>query len=477
MFFKRLARVVCWTSLPALIVACVDEIPTAATPVTSLGGLSGSVALSAGSTKHLVHFTNDAIPADFSERVIALGGTVDGAYDGVGIAVVDGLSAEGAAALAHDSDISAVDPDNVFQFIDDAALTTTMDVTNVVSSPSNPAGAAIFAFQWNMRAIGAHTAWAAGHLGSPSVKVAILDTGIDYLHPDLVGRVDLANSASFVPSDDALVAMFFPTRHPVTDLHFHGTHVAATVSSNASLAAGVTSMTTLMGVKVIGANGSGSVSALLSGMVYAVEHGANVLNLSLGVRDLLSRSEKEVKDFQKVTDRFFQYAHTRGVTVIVAAGNEAQDLDAKHTFKGYCNSKHVTCVTATGPTAGGVPGPWVNVDAPASFTNFGVKDVNVAAPGGNATSAVFAACSTSSLVIPACRPTPSRPPTVIGLQGTSQATPHVSGLAALLLAQYGHLEAGQLQAKIENSADDLGPKGKDAFYGSGRINVPAALGM
>ncbi|MGH7678770.1 MAG: S8 family serine peptidase [Gemmatimonadaceae bacterium] len=471
MAFKRFGRAALIASLPALA-ACADEIPTTGAP-TSLTRISSAAALTAATTKHIVHFNGDGVPSDFASQVAALGGSVDAAHEGAGMAVVDGLTAEAAAQLAASSGVSAVDPDNVFQFIDESSVRATLDATDVVMSPDNPALAAIFPFQWNMRAIGANVAWAAGHLGSPAVKVAILDTGIDYLHPDLAGHVDLANSTSFVPSDDALVAALFPGRHPVTDLHFHGTHVAATASSNGFLAAGVTSRTTLMGVKVIGVSGAGSTSALLNGMVYAVNRGANVLNLSLAVRDLLSRSEKEIKDFEKVTNRFFQFAHSRGVTVVVAAGNEAQNLEAKHTFKGYCDSKHVTCVSATGPTSGGVPGPWANIDAPATYTNFGVGDVHVAAPGGNANTAVFAACSTSSLVIPQCR-TSLIP---LGLQGTSQATPHVSGLAALLIAQHGTLQPGQLRAMIENSADDLGPKGKDAFYGSGRINVRRALGL
>ena len=427
----------------------------------------------AGPEKHLVHFASDAIPADFADQVTSLGATVDAAYDGVGIAVVSGLSPDAVTQLASKPGVTDVDPDNAFQFVDDASEAVMADATSVIASPGNPATAAIFPFQWNMRAIGAHVAWAAGYLGSPAVKVAILDTGIDYLHPDLAGRVDLANSASFVPSDDALVAAMFPTRNPVTDLHFHGTHVAATVNSNAVLAAGVSSMTTLMAVKVIGANGVGTTSALLAGIVYAVDHGANVLNLSLEVRDLLSRKDKDLKDFQKATNRFYSYAHKKGVTVVVAAGNSALNLDTKHTFKAYCESQHVICVSATGPTAGGVPGPWTNVDAPATYTNFGVKSIDLAAPGGNTSSAVFGACSTSSLVIPACR-TALIP---IGLQGTSQAAPHVSGVAALLLGAHGPLTPGALQQMLENSADDLGDSGKDRFYGRGRVSARNAVGL
>lgn len=463
-----------FATLVLFTAACADEItPTASAP-SALTRLSNSASL-AGASKYLVHFTGDAIPSDFAARVASLGGSVDAAYDGVGIAVVEGLTEESAAQLAGDAGISAVDPDNVFQFVDDPAANATADATSVIiASPGNPATAALYAFQWNLRAIGADAAWAAGHRGSRAVKVAILDTGIDYLHPDLAGLVDLANSASFVPSDDAIVAAMFPGRNRSTDLHFHGTHVAATVSSNAFITAGVTSMTTLMSVKVVGASGMGSVSAFLAGVVFAVDRGANVINLSLGVRDLLSRKEKEIKDFERVVDRVFGYAHMKGVTIITAAGNQALNLDTKQTFSGYCSAKYVTCVSATGPTSQvSVAGPWTNIDAPAFYSNFGVRDVDVAAPGGNGSSPVWGPCSTSSVLIPVCRSSLQ----VIGLMGTSQAAPHASGAAALVLAKEGNLQAGQLEAILLNSADDLGPKNKDPFYGRGRLNVRRALGL
>lgn len=431
MLFPRRTRVALCASI-VLFTACAgDRAPTATAP-TALSQLSSAAALSASNGKHLVHFSGDAIPTGFAARIAALGATVDAAYDGVGIAVVNGLSSEAASQLASVPGVSSVDPDNVFQFLDNPSGITTTDATSVViASPGNPTTAAFYAFQWNLRAIGADAAWAAGYRGSAAVKVAILDTGIDYLHPDLNDRVDLANSASFVPSDDAIVAALFPGRHPSTDLHFHGTHVAATVSSNALITAGVSSMTTLMSVKVIGASGAGTVSGFLGGVVFAVDHGADVINMSLGVRDLLSRKEKEVKDFQRVVDRVFGYAHKKGVTLIAAAGNESQNLDTKQTFKGYCSSTYVTCVSATGPTAqASNAGPWTNIDAFANYSNFGVKDVDVAAPGGNGSTPVWGPCSTSSVVIPVCRSALL----VLGLQGTSQAAPHAAGAAALILA-------------------------------------------
>lgn len=459
MSFLRLERARHLCVFVALFTAaCADNsIPTSASH--DLTRISTAAALTSA-PKHLVYFTGNSVPSDFEITVAALGGRVEIAHTEVGIAVVEGLTPASAEQLASASGIAAVDEEYVFNFLDNNAVT---DATTVIASPSDPTKAAAYVAQWNMRAVGANVAWAAGQLGSSTVKVAILDTGIDYLHPDLAGRVDLANSASFVPSDDALVAAFFPTRHVSTDLHVHGTHVAATVSSNAFLVAGVTSQTTLMSVKVIGVTGQGGTVAFLNGMLFATNRGANVINLSLGVRDLLSRKEKEVKAFERLVDRVFAYAHSRGVTIVAAAGNEAQDLDTKQTYKGYCSSSFVICVSATTSTT-----------TLASYSNFGVKDVDITAPGGNTAAPILGPCSTSTLLIPDCR---TNPGIVIGLAGTSQATPHVAGAAALFLAQNPNAQAGTVESALVNGATDIGPKGKDAAFGRGLLNIPRTLGL
>lgn len=457
--------------------ACSEQQPIAppASPEAPTFRVAGVGASQSG--RYIVNFTSTSVPADFAARVSALGGAVDAAYDGVGVAVVSGLDEAAATALLASGGVSDVGPDEEFQFLDPDVPAEIEAVTDATpASASEPAKAFFFPRQWNMRQIGANVAWAAGKLGSPAVKVAILDTGIDYLHADLQGLVDLQNSASFVPSDDALTAARFPGRHVSTDLHVHGTHVAATVSSNGIAAAGVTSKTTLMAVKVLGVSGVGTTSGILAGIVFAVDRGADVINMSLGAQDLYNLKDKATKEyFRKVVDRAFQYAHRKGVTVVVAAGNEAQRLDVKHTYKPYCGAKHVICVSATGPTsAAGVNGPWANPDAFAAYSNFGLRRIDVAAPGGNSgILAVSAACSTSSLVLPICRTGTF----VVRISGTSMASPHTAGLAALLVAEYGGNATGRIRSTIENSADDLGAPGEDAYYGRGRINVARALGL
>ncbi len=426
---------------------------------------------------YVVLFKGSGIPAGFAAQVAAAGGTITSQHQ-AGIATVSGLTAGGAAALAGNKQVADIQPDAIVTLNPAAVSDAEASYSDpAVTSTANPAGAFFWARQWDMRAIGANLGWAAGRLGSSDVTVAILDTGIDYKHADLAGRVDLSRSVSFIPTDDALVAKYFPTRNPITDLHFHGTHVAATVASNANAAAGMTSKVTLFGVKVLNVNGSGPFSAILNGVLWAADHGADVANMSLGGG--FDRAHNG--SFIGFYNRVFNYAHAKGMLVVVAAGNEGIDLDhAGNYFAANCDAPNVVCVAATGPTfTAGTNGPWTNVDAPAFYTNYGRSAIDVAAPGGNQGPApdrgafVYEACSTSSLQIPVCQTGTY----VVGLMGTSQATPHVAGLAALIVEQVGHGHPSQVKARLQQTADDIGQPGTDPYYGKGRINVPRAEGL
>src|SRR4051794_32992376 len=292
---------------------------------------------------YVVLFKGEGVPAGFANTVAALGGTVTSAHE-AGIAAVSGLDDAGAAALARDNGVADVQPDAILSLPTESVATAEQAYVDDVSasSPTNPAGAFFFARQWHLRAVGANLGWAAGRRGSGDVTVAILDTGIDYRHADLNGRVDLSRSKSFIPSDDALAAVLFPTRNPITDLHFHGTHVAATVSSNALAAAGMTSGVTLIGVKVLGRTGSGPFSAIFNGMLWAADHGADVINMSLGT-DFPRAHNAASRGFY---NRIFNYTSRKGTLIVVAAGNDSIDLDHDgNNFNANCNAPNVVCVS------------------------------------------------------------------------------------------------------------------------------------
>ena len=477
-------RVIALASLAVLSSACANDAPTLPEPQAFGGSSSNSVAES----RQMLKF-DLGIPAGLADQVAAAGGTLEHSLDGIGVVVVSGLDDATVAALGATSAVA----DQELQFIDAPAAEGEVEAgaSETIDSHLSPSTAFFFPRQWHHRAIGANLAWAANVRGSASVTVGILDSGIDYTHPDLNGRVDLARSKNFVNTsiENQLRNFFFPTLNPIIDMNRHGTHVASTVVSNGHTTAGVTQRVTLMAVKVLGVTGSGSTSNVLAGVMHAADNGADVINMSLGG----GFAKNAFPGFISLINSAFNYASSKGVTIVVSAGNDTLDLDHNgNRYTTYCDTPHVICVSATGPTSGGTVGPWLNVDNRAAYSNFGRSAVSFAAPGGTGGGLVWAACSKQWIVItppPAGSP-PGTPSTAsrstcaanpasnfgLGLGGTSMASPHVAGLAALLVERVGK-DPGAVANAIKKSADDLGEQGTDPIYGKGRINVARALGL
>lgn len=486
----------CWPDTP--VTPSPTAPPAAAVGLGTPGGPSFSAvsdfAPSAG--RYLVllkkgHGSSGALLAALQ----AGGGRLEGLREDLGFAVVSGLSAEAADRLGRATGVTAVESDIEFS-LEQVRETEALFAAEIgLESATAPQTSSQYARQWNMRAIAADAAWAGGFLGSSNVTVAILDTGIDYLWPDLVGRVDLSRSISLRPDEDARLATWFGAlgRHPITDLNAHGTLVSSIVASNSGFFAGVTTRTTLIGVKVCSVFNTCSTSAILNGIVYAVDNGADVINMSLGGAFL----KRAAPGFVSVINSVFNYANKNGTLIVVAAGNEGMDMDHNgNIYNTYCNSPHVVCVSATGPTAASTAaGPFTNPDAVAPYTNFGRSGISLAAPGGGVTTPnafVTGPCSSTALAWsqpPAPSPgAPLPPPVIIGPgcplpglflirgAGTSFASPHVAGAAAHLVALLGRGRPSQVRAALQKAADDLGPSGTDPFYGKGRLNVARAVG-
>src|SRR5262245_1078491 len=317
----------------------------------------------------LVVFANEQVPSDFQERIERLGGSVRASFDNIGIGVVSGLTDASAALLAQDGDVRAVEPDMSYQLAalddpaDGEALPAPADAIGLTTSSSLPQQAALYPRQWNLRAVGADRAWNAGYLGSPDVTVVILDTGIDYLHPEVQGLVDLQRSRSFMPREDTLVQRLYPGRHPVTDLFYHGTAQGATVASNAVQLAGMTRRVTLVGVKVGDRLGRTNVSTVIAGFVYSAEIGADVISLAGSV----GFEKKTQPGLIAAFNRAVNYASRKGALIVTVAGNDTLDLDHRiDRVRLPCEAPHAICMSATGPTfAETINGPWNDVDQPA----------------------------------------------------------------------------------------------------------------
>lgn len=258
--------------------------------------------------------------------------------------------------------------------------------------------------------------------GGAGVNVAVIDTGIDCGHPDLAPNCWYG--ASYVKG-----------AKPIDD-HGHGTHVAGIIAArdNGFGVIGVAPEVTLYAVKVLDANGSGSFSAVASGIVWATRNGMDVINMSLGG----SGFSQAVADAVKA-------ASDAGVLVVSAAGNS-----------GCCDR---VLYPAKLPESMAVAAVDAN-DQRASFSSTG-PEVDVAAPGV----AVLSTVPQGTCRL--CDPSGYR-----SLSGTSMAAPHVTGTGALLISRgLTNLEAW---AQISGTATDLGFPGFDLFYGWGRVDALAA---
>jgi hypothetical protein len=275
-------------------------------------------------------------------------------------------------------------------------------------------------YQWNLRRLGLPQAWGLT-TGSPSVVIAILDTGVSHGHPDLARKLlpgfDFVNDSAF-PDDD----------------HGNGTHVAgiaAAETNNRSGIAGIAWQARLMPVKVLDRSAQGDPARAARGVVWAVDQGASIINLGLAGT---TRSQ-ELEDA-------IRYAYERGVlTVAPVASNGTAEISYP------AASPHVLAVSATDRQDRRLPssntGDYISVSAPGEQVASTFRS-----PGGADT---YAVAST-----------------------TAQAAAQVTGVAALMLAINPQLRPDDLRGILEASADDVGAPGRDPETGFGRINAARA---
>lgn len=417
-----------------------------------------SLSMAGTPTSEHVFVMNSGIPDGFGEAVAQAGGAVEHSIGSIGVVVTNGLTDAAAGKLARGN--GQVERDLLLQWVPTPSdvEASTIEYDGVEAQAHNPATAAFFAsHQWNMRQIEAQNAWNAG-AQAPGVRVAILDTGLDDKHLDQAGLIDMTASIAFTPSISPVPGP------PWRDDHFHGTHVGGIVVANGIGVSGVAPHATLIAVKVLNASGNGSFGDIIAGIIYATDVGADVINMSLGAT--FPKNATGGGQLVAALNRAVNYAHSHDVVVVSAAGNSNEDLQHNgNRIAVPCQSGVGMCISATGPT-----------QAKASYSNYGSSAINVAAPGGEfafpaSQNFVLSPCSTYSVVIAACRrPFPTSPFRYLFVIGTSQAAPHVSGIAALKRAQ-GLQGASQIITTIEQTADDLGKPGTDQVYGRGRVNA------
>ncbi|GAA4590321.1 type VII secretion-associated serine protease mycosin [Actinoplanes octamycinicus] len=299
-----------------------------------------------------------------------------------------------------------------------------VEVDGIVRALEAPTGTDTYrSRQWDLTTMRVPAAWERST--GAGVTVAVIDTGVDASHPDLAGRVLTGYDATTDQVGGS------------TDPQGHGTHVAGTVAAlagNGIGVAGVAPDVRILPVRVLGANGEGYDSDTAEGVVWAADHGADVINMSLGGTSQSSALTSAVA-----------YARSKGVVVVAAAGNERQK-GSPTSYPGA--DPGVIAVAATD-----------SADRVASYSNAGGY-VDVAAPGSAILSTYPTALASSGYA---------------SMSGTSMASPHVAALAALLVAARPGLTPDEVESALEDSAVDLGAAGKDNDFGYGRVDAVAAL--
>jgi lantibiotic leader peptide-processing serine protease len=447
-----------FTSLVLILAGCGTE-PTSAPTAPSGPELAKRPSVQA---EHRLVLLRQGVTADLRRTIEQLGGTIERAHPEIGVLSVRGLSDRAAARLAALPQVEGVARDRRMQWIPPTDRLTRA-APKRLRAKTDQRGATFFEDQWNLRVIQADDAWLTTPQGAGAL-VCVLDTGIDPNHQDLVGKVDVAKSASFVPGEPSFV-----------DFFFHGTYVAALISSNGLGIGSVAPDARLCAVKVLDRTGSGDFEWVIAGILHAANVGADVINMSFsGVipTEELRDFRAEIKDLIKATQRAIDYARKRGTLSVAAASNDALNRNKKEFIVLPADLHQVVSVGATGPVG------QANFDRVASYSNYGKREVDVFAPGGDFVEdggviedLILSACASSTMLLDLAVCTTSND-WYIFAAGTSAAAPHVSGEAAVIESSFpGDQSAERLEHCILVSADRITGVGRDPVYGKGRINV------
>jgi subtilisin family serine protease len=313
---------------------------------------------------------------------------------------------------------------------------------------SGPVNDPLFARQWALDQLNAPEAWARGARGA-ATTVAVVDTGVDLAHPDLSSK--LVTGHDFVASNNDC------PRGP-QDENGHGTHVAgiaAAITNNGIGVAGVAPDARIMPVRVLDSEGSGSSEDVAAGIRWAADHGAEVINLSLGELPIVGQLEPLNEDIEAAVT----HAWERGSLVVAAAGNESFPLCSYPSF-----ADHAVCVGATDRR--GLPTYYSNF--PNNKTMLGFR-----APGG--VGSVFCEDDEDiwSTMWPGSGFDCQGSGSITGyetLAGTSMASPQVAGVAALLSGQ--GLTNAQIVERLKQTSSNHGVY--DPVMGYGIVDADAA---
>jgi subtilisin family serine protease len=467
------------------------------------------------SQTYLVVFKAQSLPTNTSSIIRSAGGTLTYDYPQIGVAVAQSSSSTFRSSLMRNTKIQGAAATAAFATqLPDGSSTeeAPVDPTNVPVSDAD----SLSGLQWDMVQIHTPEAHAVTG-GSPSVVVGDIDTGLDYTHPDLAPNVDEADSVN------CLTGAPVPGVVAANDDNGHGTHTAGTIAAaaNGIGIVGVAPNVKIAGIKAGNADGFFFPEAVVCAFMWAGTHGIDVTNNSYFADPWLfnCKNDPDQRAIWLAEQRAILFAESKGTLVVAAEGNQADDLahptqDATspddttpilRTVTNACAVVPVEVQGVVGVTADG------NLGLKSFYSSYGMGSVNVVAPGGDSilqrTSAApngrvlstwpaslfTVTCAASRRVVDASGAT------YCYQQGTSMASPHAAGVAALIEST-GVTARGAVAAMLENTADPIacpsdvsiyaffpavdngapqtctGGPGNNDWYGHGQVNALSAIG-
>lgn len=350
-----------------------------------------------------------------------------------------------AADLANNELVEGVEADLIYS-LPDAGVSVLdgpdAEAPEVTKGPRFDPDDPMFGLQWHMEQIRAPEAWTSEK--GDGVIVAVIDTGVAWKDADGVRRLPDLAQTKFTEGES-----FIKGLPEGLDDHAHGSHVAGTIAQSTDNGIGVTGVafeSTIMPLKVLSADGRGSVAGIADAIRYAADHDADVINMSLG-GPLPS----------KVLAKAIEYAHKKGVTTVCAAGNE------RRSRVGYpAANKYAVAVSA------------VDYGRQLTFYSNWGKDIDVAAPGGDTRSDKNGDGHPDGVLQNTIKVQKPLENDYLWFQGTSMASPHAAGVAALIVGT-GVTNPDEVERVMKETAVHPDKKDWDQKFGAGIIDAAAAV--
>ena len=457
---------------------CMLAVMSAVLLATAVGSTALTASGAGGAQNYLVVYKSETVPANAAQTIQQAGGALLYSYREIGVALASSSNTSFAGDLLRADE-------SVDRASATAGFATRLEDTEAdgppVANPDVPVSDSdsLSGLQWDMAQIRAPEAHAITG-GSNTVLVGDIDTGLDYTHPDLAPNVDDAASVNCVGGAPV------PGKVAANDDNGHGTHTAGTIAAaaNGIGIVGVAPNVRIAGIKAGNAAGYFFPEAVVCAFIWAGTHGVDVTNNSYFADPWLfnCKNDPAQRAIWKAERRAIQFAQQNGVTVVAAEGNQSEDMS--HPSQDKTSPDNTTPVTrdvtnacVVIPTE--IPGV-VGVSADGNdqqanggylksfYSSFGISTADVIAPGGDSLFGRTAAAPNGRVLstwpaslltttcLPARRLVDASGATYCYQQGTSMASPHTAGVAALIVSRYGKLPPGKVAAYLQQTADPQG---------------------